>query len=143
MLKTLFKVFIGVALILSVLYALNMLKAISPMGFKGVSTSLAVLVIGFIAYKLRNKKAGIKRGLKILWQAVPSLFLLIIVIGGIIAGFFTATEASAVAVLYALVLSLIYKEITVKDIPKIVLGSVKTTAIVLILVATCIGLSWI
>ncbi|MRT93980.1 TRAP transporter large permease, partial [Ancylomarina sp. 16SWW S1-10-2] len=143
MFKTLFKVFIGVALILSVLYALNMLKAISPSGFKGVSTSLAVLVIGFIAYKLRNKKAGIKRGLNILWQAVPSLFLLIIVIGGIIAGFFTATEASAVAVLYALVLSLIYKEITVKDIPKIVLGSVKTTAIVLILVATCIGLSWI
>lgn len=143
MLTSLLKVFIGIALILSVIYGLNLLKASSPTGFKGVSSTLAALVIGFIAYKLRNKGAGMKRGLKILWDAIPSLFLLIIVIGGIIAGFFTATEASAVAVLYALVLSLIYKEITIKDIPKIVLGSVKTTAIVLILVATCIGLSWI
>ncbi|WP_372753041.1 TRAP transporter large permease [Labilibaculum sp.] len=143
MLTSLFKVFIGIALTLSVIYGLNLLKASSPSGFKGVSTTLALLVTGFIAYKLRNKGAGIKRGLKILWEAIPSLFLLIIVIGGIIAGYFTATEASAVAVLYALVLSLIYKEITVKDIPKIILGSVKTTAIVLILVATCIGLSWI
>nr|WP_320120406.1 TRAP transporter large permease subunit [uncultured Marinifilum sp.] len=143
MLTSLLKVFIGIALILSVIYGLNLLKASSPAGFKGVSSTLAALVIGFIAYKLRNKGAGMKRGLKILWDAIPSLFLLIIVIGGIIAGFFTATEASAVAVLYALVLSLIYKEITIKDIPKIVLGSVKTTAIVLILVATCIGLSWI
>ncbi|MGQ1910610.1 TRAP transporter large permease [Marinifilum sp. RC60d5] len=143
MLTSLLKVFIGIALILSVIYGLNLLKASSPAGFKGVSSTLAALVIGFIAYKLRNKGAGMKRGIKILWDAIPSLFLLIIVIGGIIAGFFTATEASAVAVLYALVLSLIYKEITIKDIPKIVLGSVKTTAIVLILVATCIGLSWI
>lgn len=143
MLTSLLKVFIGLAIILSAIYGLNLLKASSPTGFKGASSTLAFIVIGFIAYRLRNKRAGIKRGLKILWQAIPSLFLLIIVIGGIIAGFFTATEASAVAVLYALVLSLIYKEITVKDIPKIVLGSVKTTAIVLILVATCIGLSWI
>lgn len=143
MLTSLFKVFIGIAITLSVIYGLSLLKESSPSVFKGVSSTLAVAIIGFIAYKLRNKGAGMKRGLKILWEAIPSLFLLIIVIGGIIAGFFTATEASAVAVLYALVLSLIYKEITVKDIPKIVLGSVKTTAIVLILVATCIGLSWI
>lgn len=143
MLTTLFKVFLGIALILSVIYGLNLIKASSPIGYKSISTALAILGLGFIGYRLRNKRAGIKRGLKILWQAIPSLFLLIIVIGGIIAGFFTATEASAVAVLYALILSLLYKEITYKDIPKIVLGSVKTTAIVLILVATCIGLSWI
>jgi len=143
MLTSLLKVFIGIALILSVIYGLSLLKSISPVAYKGTSSALAISVIGYITYRLRNKKAGIKRGLNVLWQAVPSLFLLIIVIGGIIAGFFTATEASAVAVLYALVLSLIYKEITVKDIPKIVLASVKTTAIVLILVATCIGLSWI
>ena len=143
MLTTLLKVFMGIALILSVIYGLSLLKSISTVAYKGTSSALAISVIGYMTYRLRNKKAGIKRGLNVLWQAVPSLFLLIIVIGGIIAGFFTATEASAVAVLYALVLSLIYKEITVKDIPKIVLASVKTTAIVLILVATCIGLSWI
>ncbi|BAX80809.1 TRAP transporter large permease [Labilibaculum antarcticum] len=143
MLKTLAKVFVGIAILLSAIYGLNVIKESSQAGFNGASSTLGVFSIAFITYRLRNKGAGMKRGLKILWQAIPSLFLLIIVIGGIIAGFFTATEASAVAVLYALILSLIYKEITVKDIPKIVLGSVKTTAIVLILVATCIGLSWI
>jgi tripartite ATP-independent transporter DctM subunit len=65
------------------------------------------------------------------------------VIGGIVAGFFTATEASAVAVLYALILALIYKEITIKDLPAIILRSVRTTCIVLLLVATSIGMSWI
>ena len=68
---------------------------------------------------------------------------MVIVIGGIVAGFFTATEASAVAVLYALVLAMLYKEVRWKDLPDILLGSVKTTGIVMLLVATCMGLSWI
>ncbi len=125
------------------IYVLDFIKAHFPSYFSFSLALLALGFLGFIAYKLRNKKEGIKRGLRILWDAIPSLFLLIIVIGGIIAGFFTATEASAVAVFYALVLALIYKEITLHDIPQIVLQSVKTTSIVLILVATCIGLSWI
>ena len=69
--------------------------------------------------------------------------MLVIVIGGIVAGYFTATEASAIAVLYALILSFIYGEIRIKDLPQIILRSVKTTAIVLLLVGTSIGLSWI
>jgi tripartite ATP-independent transporter DctM subunit len=69
--------------------------------------------------------------------------MLVIVIGGIVAGFFTATEASAVAVLYALILALIYKEITLKDMPAIILRSIRTTCIVLLLVATSLGMSWI
>ena len=73
----------------------------------------------------------------------PLCLMLVIVIGGIVAGFFTATEASAVAVLYALILALIYKEITIKDLPAIILKSVRTTCIVLLLVATSIGMSWI
>jgi len=143
MLKNLFKVFVGIVVLLSTIYGLNLINSSSPSVFRASSGLLGALALAFIAYRLRNKGAGIKRGLKVLWDAIPSLFLLIIVIGGIIAGIFTATEASAVAVLYALVLALIYKEITIKDLPQIILGSVKTTAIVLILVATCIGLSWI
>ena len=91
---------------------------------------------------IRNKEKA-KFGAKKLLDAIPSLFLLIIVIGGIVAGFFTATEASAIAVLYSLILAFIYREISVKDLPQIILRSVKTTAIVLLLVATSIGLSWI
>ena len=66
-----------------------------------------------------------------------------IMIGGILAGLFTATEASAIAVLYALILSFIYKELTWAKLPQVLLRSAKTTAIVLLLVATCTGLSWI
>ena len=76
-------------------------------------------------------------------RAVPSLMLLVVVIGGILKGWFTATEASAVAVLYALVLAFIYKELTWRKLPGILLQSAKTTAVVLLLVATCTGLSWI
>ena len=75
--------------------------------------------------------------------ALPSLLLLVIVIGGIIAGVFTATEASAVAVLYSLVLAFIYKEIKIKDLPGILMGSVGTTSIVMILIATSMAMSWV
>lgn len=76
-------------------------------------------------------------------DAIPSLMMLVIVIGGIVAGYFTATEASAVAVLYAFILALLYKEMKLKDMPGIIMTSVKTTSIVMLLVAASIGLSWI
>ena len=76
-------------------------------------------------------------------SAVPSLFLLVVVMGGIIGGVFTATEAAAVAVLYALVLAFLYREITVRDLPQILLDSAATTAVVMLLIATSIGLSWV
>ncbi|MEM6647851.1 MAG: TRAP transporter large permease subunit [Bacteroidota bacterium] len=76
-------------------------------------------------------------------EALPSLFLLIVVIGGIVAGIFTATEAAAVAVLYALVLGFTYREIGVGDLPDVLLKSAATTAIVMLLIATSVGMSWI
>lgn len=76
-------------------------------------------------------------------DALPSLLLIIIVIGGIIGGIFTATEAAAVAVLYALILGFIYREVTVKDLPTIILEASATTGIVMLLIATSVGMSWI
>ncbi|MEB2777796.1 TRAP transporter large permease [Algoriphagus sp. D3-2-R+10] len=81
--------------------------------------------------------------LKTFWQAVPSLFLLIVVIGGIIGGVFTATEASAIAVVYSLVLSMIYRELKVKDLPSVLLKSAETTAVVMLLIATSMAMSWV
>ncbi|NLZ94773.1 MAG: TRAP transporter large permease, partial [Bacteroidales bacterium] len=91
---------------------------------------------------IRNKGKAIDSAKKFL-NAIPSLFMLVIVVGGIIAGLFTATEASAIAVLYSLVLAFIYREIRVSDLPDIVLRSVKTTGIVMLLIATSLALSWI
>ncbi|MFB6249436.1 MAG: TRAP transporter large permease [Salinibacter sp.] len=81
----------------------------------------------------------------VLWRfldALPSLFMLIVVIGGIVAGIFTATEAAAVAVLYALLLAFTYRAIGVGELPDILLSTVRTTAIVMLLIATSIALSW-
>ena len=75
--------------------------------------------------------------------ALPSLLLLIIVIGGIVAGIFTATEAAAIAVVYTFVLGFIYREITVSKIPEIMMGAIKTTSIVMLLIAASISMSWV
>jgi len=76
-------------------------------------------------------------------RALPSLLLLVVVIGGIVAGIFTATEAAAVAVLYALVLAFAYREMGVRDLPDILLQTVRTTAIVMLLIGTSIAMSWV
>jgi len=76
-------------------------------------------------------------------EAVPSLFLLVVVIGGIALGVFTATEAAAVAVLYALVLSLMYGEMRPAGLPRVLLETAETTAIVMLLIATSMAMSWI
>src|SRR5699024_6363557 len=75
--------------------------------------------------------------------AFPSLLLLIIVIGGIVAGIFTATEASAIAVLYTLLLGFYYKNLSFYKLPSLFLKAVKTSAIVLLLIGTSIAMSWV
>lgn len=113
----------------------------------GILTGLALMAFAAF-YALKNnyplcEKISFKQAVKKFLDAIPSLLLLVIVIGGIIAGVFTATEASAVAVLYCFLLALFYGEIKVSHLPKILLGSIKTTSIVLLLVATSMGLSWV
>jgi TRAP-type C4-dicarboxylate transport system permease large subunit len=69
--------------------------------------------------------------------------MLVVVIGGIIAGVFTATEAAAIAVVYSLILALLYKEITIKHLPVIIINTVRTAGMVMLLIAASIGLSWV
>ncbi|MGD2033563.1 MAG: TRAP transporter large permease [Bacteroidales bacterium] len=113
----------------------------------GIIMGLFLMAVA-AAYAYRKKypvdeKVPFNKAMQKLWDAVPSLLLLVIVIGGLVAGYFTATEASAIAVLYCLVLAFIYREIQWKDIPGIILKTLSTTAIVMLLVATSLGLSWI
>jgi tripartite ATP-independent transporter DctM subunit len=76
--------------------------------------------------------------------ALPSLFLIFIIIGGIIGGIFTPTEAGAIAVLYSLLLAVvIYKEVKVAQLPAILLKAGETTAIVMLLIGTSSAMSWI
>ena len=66
-----------------------------------------------------------------------------IVVGGIVAGIFTATEASVIAVLYAAILALAYGDMKMKDFPDILLTSGKTTAVVMFLICTSMAMSWL
>lgn len=71
-----------------------------------------------------------------LWRASLSLFMPVIILGGIFGGIFTATEAAVVAVFYALFLSLIvYREIGVRDLPRIFASAAITSSVVMIIVA--------
>lgn len=113
----------------------------------GILTGLFLMIIASIWAKKKGYKVGQQSKLKDVFRtfidAVPSLFLLVLVIGGIVAGIFTATEASAIAVLYSLVLGIIYKEISRDKLPKIFLNSSVTTAIVMLLIGASMSMSWV
>ena len=113
----------------------------------GILVGLTLMVVAGIIAVRRNYR-GVREplGLSVLWRffdALPSLTLLIVVMGGIVAGFFTATEAAAIAVLYALILALIYREVSWRDLPTILVEASTTTAVVLLLVGTSVGMAWI
>lgn len=105
-----------------------------------------MLVAGYYARRMDlsvGEKIGLSEGFRRFFDAIPSLMLLVIVIGGIVAGFFTATEASGIAVVYTLGLAFLYREIKIKDMPKIILDTVEIVSIVLLLVSASMALSWV
>ncbi len=113
----------------------------------GILTGVFLMIVSAVWAKRKGyptgKRSTIKEVAASFISAFPSLLLLVVVIGGIVAGVFTATEASAVAVLYCLVLTWFYQEISFKELPSIFLGSVGTTAIVMLLIGTSMSMSWI
>lgn len=113
----------------------------------GILTGLFLMTVAVLWAKKKKypigERSSINEVFKTLWDALPSLLLLFIVIGGIVTGIFTATEASAIAVLYTLVLGFLYKEITVKSLPKILLDASSTTAIVMLLIGASMSMSWV
>ncbi|MDG1052449.1 MAG: TRAP transporter large permease [Flavobacteriaceae bacterium] len=113
----------------------------------GIMTGLLLMLVALFWSKKNKYKVGNRSTLKEImasfFYAIPSLFLLIIIIGGIISGIFTATEASAIAVLYSIILGFIYKELSIKKLPKIFLKSVETTAIVMLLISASMCMSWV
>ena len=138
------KTFLGLGVIALIVYGFKLSSDNLPANtHKFIKWSAILVLLIFIVYRTIKHWKKAKHGTLKFLDAIPSLLMLVIVIGGIVAGIFTATEASAVAVAYSLILGFIYKELKIKDLPQILIKSVKTTAIVLLLVATSIGLSWI
>lgn len=113
----------------------------------GILVGLALMVVAAVLSIKHNygraAPTPLRETLRRFIDALPSLFLLVVIMGGIVAGFFTATEAAAVAVLYALILAFIYGEIKFRDLKSILLEASATTAVVMLLIGTSIGMSWI
>ncbi len=114
----------------------------------GILWGLACMGVVFFyarkrGYRSQETFTG-KERIRVFWQAIPSLLMIVIVIGGIIKGIFTATEGAVAAVVYSLVLSLFfYRSIRFKDLPKIFMDSAQMTGIIIFLIGVSSIMSWV
>ena len=115
----------------------------------GLMIVAALLVLVFIYARKENwpknmEKFSLAKLVKTFFGAIPALMLPIIILGGIYSGLFTATEAAAVAVIWALVVGMfIYRELSFKDLWPIFLSSGKSATMVLFIIATSTAFAWL
>ncbi|MEN8770159.1 MAG: TRAP transporter large permease [Glaciecola sp.] len=114
----------------------------------GILVALALMIVCSGYAKLKGYPTEPRLPLNVVLNkvaaALPSLFLIFIIIGGIIGGIFTPTEAGAIAVIYSLLLAtVVYREVAVKELPNIILKAGETTAIVMLLIGASSAMSWI
>lgn len=113
----------------------------------GIIMGVAVMISAWLMAKRRGYKAeegssSAADVLRILWRALPSLLLVVIVIGGILGGVFTAIEGSGVAVLYSLILALLYRSLSAKALFAIFLDTAIVSGVILFLIACSGMMSW-
>lgn len=95
-------------------------------------------------YVVKGEKVTASTAMKTIWDAVPSLFLIVIIIGGILSGKFTATEASGVAVVYAFILAVfVYRSIKPSEIMGILTDTAVMTTIVMLIIGASTVLSFV
>ena len=96
-------------------------------------------------YVVRNtQKLSVRQVLRVIWDAVPSILLIVIIIGGILSGIFSPTEASGVAVVYAFLLSVcFYRSIKLREIKDILVNTASMTTIVMLIIGASAVLSFV
>ena len=125
------------------------IAAIFMAGFlPGFLVGLGLILVSAVLSVRHNYGKGetfpFREGVVRFFKAVPALLLVFIVIGGILLGWFTPTEASAVAVLYAFFLAVVvYREVKLRDLPGILLQCGITTSVVFLLIGTSMAMSWV
>jgi tripartite ATP-independent transporter DctM subunit len=113
----------------------------------GILLGVGLMAICFIFAVKRNfprgEKVSLREGLKITLNAVLALFTAVIIVGGTVSGIFTATESSAFACIYAFVIAVfVYRDLKIKQFPKLLLKTIKTLALVFSLIAAAGGFGW-
>ena len=114
----------------------------------GIIICIALMIVEYIISVKRGyrgeEKTSMKTILKYCREAVFAIFMPVLILGGIYAGIFTPTESAAVAVVYGLIVGLfIHREISFRDLPKLILKSAKSTALVMYLMVTAEVLSFV
>ena len=113
----------------------------------GILMGLSTMAIAYCYAKKHNypvcQKVSASEAVRITLDAIPSLLLIVIVIGGIVGGIFTATEGAGICVLCCLILSLFYRSLTRKSFMKILLNSAATSGIILFLISASSAMSWV
>ncbi|GAD80808.1 TRAP transporter large permease [Vibrio ezurae] len=113
----------------------------------GILMGLSCMVVAYIIAKRRGYRSAavelsMREKLIITWRAIPSLGLVVVVIGGIIGGIFTATEGACIAVLYSFGLSLCYRTLGTKELKTICVETAEITGIMLFLIGASTIMSW-
>jgi tripartite ATP-independent transporter DctM subunit len=138
----------GILIIYSLVSGGTSVAALFIAGYlPGILWGLACILVGFIIAKRKkypvSERVPFSVAFKTFLDAIPSLMLIVIVIGGILGGIFTATEAAAVAVAYTFFLAMAYRTVNLSDMPKIIMETVEITSVIMLLVAASAVMSWV
>lgn len=113
----------------------------------GILMGLAVMLVAYLYARKHNYPTVPPVPRSEVWRitmdALPSLMLIVIVIGGIVGGVFTATEGAAIAVVYPLALSLYYRNLSWASFKSLLVSSAGTSGIILLLISASSAMSWV
>lgn len=138
-----------------IIYGVTMNLSIPAMFVAGVVPGLVIagaLALVNVIFAYRNpevlKFAGsikfdFKYSLKMFWKALGALGLPVLILGGIYGGIFTPTESAAIGIVYALVLGFALGELKIRDLPRILISSLKTSTMVNFIIAAASLFSWV
>lgn len=138
-----------------IIYGVTMNLSIPAMFVAGVAPGLVIalalaLVNVVFAYRTpqvieyaKSMKFDVFLSLKLLWKALGALGLPVLILGGIYGGVFTPTESAAIGIVYALILGFALGELKLKDLPRILISSLKTSTMVNFIIAAASLFSWV
>lgn len=136
-----------------IVYSLVSQTSIAALFMAGVGPGLiwslvCVIMVALYARKhpelrAQGERPTLKQAFIVFLRAVPALLMIIVVIGGILAGYFTATESAVIAVLYSFFLGLIQRTLPMKALPGIILEAAKVTGIIMLLIGMSGILGWV
>ncbi len=138
--------------IVMVIYAVSTNSSIGRLFIAGIIPGLMLagllLLVTWVVAKKRNyprmPRASFKEMLLAFRESVWGLFLIVVVIGGIYSGIFTPTEAAAMSAAYAFFVSVfVYKDLTLKQVPKVLLDSANLSAMILYIITNAVLFSFL